>query len=295
MIPQQKGTIIKTPDSTPGLLFVNGQQKPFRLEGIWNLPVAPMVNMSVNVEFDATGSITRLSAVDTQQEARVKLEQMGGIAKDGGMEVLTFARKWIGELAARMGKVALSAAVILWVAWFFMPTVTIVQQFVLSRALSFWEILALGLSNQLAPLQFVEVSHGLLSIIGLAAIAAPFAAPFVRHPRARLLYAMPLLFLMLVGVGVLYDINHAVGEAIDNVKRSVTYVPGNPAWNIKQNDALREVPNRVEEAFLKTFSIDYGFFLVVMASLVLAVQVRKHPGFVTAGNVARSPTSGFVS
>jgi hypothetical protein len=89
-----------------------------------------MVNIAVNVEFDATGSISRLTAVDNQQEAMVKLEQMGGIAKDGGMETLAVARKWMGELAARMDEVALSAAVILWIAWFFLPTMTIVQQFV---------------------------------------------------------------------------------------------------------------------------------------------------------------------
>jgi hypothetical protein len=161
--------------------------------------------------------------------------------------------------------------------------------------LSFWDILALGLSNQLLPMQFVEVSHGLLSIIGLAAIAAPFAAPFVRHRRARFLYAMPLLFLILVGVGVSYRCNHAMGEALDEMKRGVTYVPGNPQWNLKQNAALQAVPDQVAQAFLKTFSIDYGFFIVVVASLVLDVQVRKHPAFTTAGNVTGSPSTGFVS
>jgi len=295
MAPQQRGTIIKVPDSTPGLLFVNGQQKPFTLERIWNLPVAPMVNMAVNVEFDAADSIARLTAVDAQHEATVKLEQMGGMAKDGGIEVVAIARKWINVLAARMGKVGLGAAVVLWIAWFFMPTVTILQDFVVSRALTFWEFLALSLSNELVPLHFVAVSHGLLSIIGLAAIAAPFAAPFVRHPRAKFLYAMPLLFLILAGMDVSYEASHAINEAVDNVKRNVTYVQGNPAWNQKQAAALSGVEDQVEQAFLKTFSIDYGFFVVVIASLVLAVQVRKHPAFETAGSVARSPTAGFVS
>ena len=36
-----RGTIIKVPDSTPGLVIVNGAQKSFTLESVWRAPVAP--------------------------------------------------------------------------------------------------------------------------------------------------------------------------------------------------------------------------------------------------------------
>lgn len=50
-----RGTIIKTPDNSPGLLVVDGQQKSFLLPGIWRSPVAPSPNMAVEVElFGAT-------------------------------------------------------------------------------------------------------------------------------------------------------------------------------------------------------------------------------------------------
>jgi hypothetical protein len=41
-----RSTIVKVPDASPGLLFLNGQQKPFTLEGVWKSPVAPAPNSS---------------------------------------------------------------------------------------------------------------------------------------------------------------------------------------------------------------------------------------------------------
>jgi hypothetical protein len=294
MTPQPRGTIIKTPDSTPGLLFVNGQQKPFTLEGIWKSPVAPAVNMPVDVEFDGAGSIKGLAAVDPQQVAREKLSQFGGAAQERGKVAAVMAQQGIGALAARMGKAALGATVILWLAWFFMPVVT-VEQYADSRAFTFWEFLALGLSNENAPLQFVMLSHGLLSILGLAAIAAPFAAPFVRHGRARLLYALPLLLLFLAGVSIVYDGARAISDATAGAKRSVTYDGGNPAYNRQQQIALEGVEDRLEEALLKRFSIDYGAFVVVIASIVLAVRGLKHPGYGNTGSVYQPPAGGAAA
>ena len=64
--PKIRGTIVKVPDATPGLLFVNGQQKSFMLEGIWKSPVAPALNMTVDVELDAAGAVTGVAVVDSQ-------------------------------------------------------------------------------------------------------------------------------------------------------------------------------------------------------------------------------------
>ena len=50
MTPRLRETIIRTPDSSPGLLVVDGQQKSFTLEGAWKSPVAPALNMAVDVE-----------------------------------------------------------------------------------------------------------------------------------------------------------------------------------------------------------------------------------------------------
>jgi hypothetical protein len=293
MTPQLRGTIIKTPDSTPGLLIVGGQQKTFTLAGAWNSEVAPAVNMAVDIEFDGAGSIRGLTVVDRQKEAREKLEKIGGVAQQHGREAAEIARHGIGALAARMGKVTLVATVILWLAWFFMPALSVHQ--IITSTCTFWQFLALDLSNQMLPLQLVVGSHGLLSILGLAAIAAPFGAPFVKHPRAKLLYAMPLAFLVLVAVAAVWNGSHAISEAGDMVKASVTYVPGNPQWNRQQAQPMQGVTDRLADTLLNDLSVGYGVFVIVIASLVLAVQVLRRPARASAGSVARPPTAGIVS
>ena len=226
-----RGTIIKTPDTSPGLLIADGQQKTFTLEGAWKSQVAPAVNMAVDIELDGAGFITSLTAVDQQQAAREKLADRRRGARAG--EVAAIASQGVGALAARMGKATLVATVILWIAWFFMPVLTVQQLRV--TGIYFWGFLALGLSN---VLELSLSSHGLLSIIGLAAIAAPFAAPFVRHPRAKFLYAMPLAYLILVAMAVLWDYNHAISEAQDTVNR--IYPNGVPAGFMQRQLAVFE-------------------------------------------------------
>jgi len=61
---RMRGTVIKVPGSTPGLILVNGQQKTFLLENVWLSPVAPMANMTVEVSTDASGSIAAMTVVD---------------------------------------------------------------------------------------------------------------------------------------------------------------------------------------------------------------------------------------
>lgn len=289
-----RASILRVPGDSPGLLIVDGQQWPFTLDRVWKSPVAPSVNMVVDVDFDGQGNITAITAVDPHQAAREKLNQIGGAAQQHGKEAALIARQGVGALAARMGKVALGAATILWIAWFFMPVLT-VQQIVGARAITFWDFLALDLSNAMLPLQLVASSHGLLSIIGLLAIAAPFAAPFIRRPRAKFLYAMPLLYLILVGVAVVYDCNQAIDEAAGMAKRSVTVVQGNPRWNQQQQLAMQGVTDRLEQLLLDSVSIDYGAFVIVIASFFLAIQTLRHPGYENTGRLAVSPIGGVSS
>jgi hypothetical protein len=202
-----RGTIIKVPDATPGLLVVDGRQLPFSLEGLWRSPVAPAANMSVDVELDSAGSVASVSVVDAQQIARERLEQFGGIAQQQGKVAAEMARQGVGTLAARMGTAPLVAAVAIWVAWFFLPAITITF-FTESRSFTFWEILGLNLQN---PFNLTG-SHGLFGLIGLLAIAAPFARPFVVHPKASWLNALPLAFVVLAVGRLLYNINRAAGN-----------------------------------------------------------------------------------
>ncbi|MEW5977627.1 MAG: hypothetical protein AB1898_17675 [Acidobacteriota bacterium] len=242
-----RGTIIKVPDSTPGLLFVNNEQKAFTLEGIWKSGVAPAANMAVDVEVDGFGNITGLTVVDAQQIAKEKLNQFSGLAQEQGKQAAVIARQGIGALAARMGKVPLGATVVLWVSWFFLPAVTLNLGFLGSKSFTFWDLLAIDLGNLMNT---AAGTHGLFAFLGLASIAAPLAAPFVMHPRANYLNATPLAYLLLTYLKMRWDFSQAFGKAAGEV-----------------GTAMKEMGDM--------FSIGVGFYLLILASIVLTVHAFK--------------------
>jgi hypothetical protein len=129
-----RATIIKVPDNNPGLLVVDGAQKPFVLPGVWMSPVAPAPNQVVDVVVDSAGAVTSVTAVDPQQLAKERMNQLSGAAQEHGKQAADMARAGVGALAARMGKVALGASVGVWIAWFFLPAV-VVSMLGISRSL----------------------------------------------------------------------------------------------------------------------------------------------------------------
>lgn len=83
---RMRGTIVKVPDATPGLVMISGQQKQFTLEGIWKSPVAPAANQTVDVDLSASGAVIAVTVVDVQQLAREQMKQLGGVAQERGKE-----------------------------------------------------------------------------------------------------------------------------------------------------------------------------------------------------------------
>jgi len=252
-----RGNIIKVPDSSPGLLFIGGEQKSFTLEQIWKSPLAPAPNMVVDVDLDAAGNITGITAVDAQQLAKERLNQFSGVAQEQGKQVAAMAKVGVGALADRMGKVALIATVSAWVAWFFLPAGGLNLGFLGSKSFTFWELLAINLSN---PMNMANGSHGLFALLGLVAIATPFAVPFLKHPQAKYLNAMLLAYLVLTPLKILWDFNQAVGK----FGRAADPADG----------VLKEMMDLI--------SIGLGMYVLLAAGIVLAVQAFKgRPSSVT--------------
>jgi hypothetical protein len=238
-------TIIKVPDATPGLVFVNGQQKTFALEGVWKSPVVPVANMTVEVDLDGTGAITAISVVDSQQLAKERLNQLGGVAQERGKEAAKLAQEGVGALAARMGAVSLGAAVLLWIAWFFLPAAGIGGGMMASMSFTFWNLLGIDFNNPQTVMTGSR-DHGLIALIGLAAIAAPFAAPFIRAPWSKYLYAAPLAYFVIGVIAIFMNESKAFGDL-----------------------AKMGAPN--------PFSWSWGVFVVALAAMVLAAHVMKGP------------------
>src|SRR5579871_2183924 len=182
-----RATVIKVPDASPGLLFINGQQKQFLLEGVWKSAVAPAANMTVDVDLDGSGGISAITVVDAKEVGAQKLDEALGVAKEQGARALNVLLPMLRSLTARMGAVSLGAAVLVWISWFFFTSASVNVGGQVS--FTFWNLL--GIDFDKPESIATGGSHGLFSLLGLIAIAVPFFAPFLRVTWAKFLNAAP--------------------------------------------------------------------------------------------------------
>jgi hypothetical protein len=236
-----KGTIIKVPDATAGIVFANGQQHYFTLERVWKSPVAPAANQGVDVEFDGTGAITAVTVLNQQVGNQDKLHDLGGVAQEKGKEAAKLAQQGVGALAAKMGMVPMIVAVVVVITFFFLPAASIAGGFVAALTFTFWGLLGIDFGDPTTVLSGGG-SHGIWSIIGLVAIVAPFVAPFIRVAWSKYLNAAPLGYILISTIVIYYDQNKAFGQLI----------PG-----------------------ASPFSFSWGFYLLVILAAVLGTGALK--------------------
>jgi hypothetical protein len=237
-----RGTIIKVPDATPGLLLLNGRQCSFTLEGVWRSAVAPAPNQSVIVDLDSAGAPLSITVVDQQQIAKEKLAELSGVAGERGKVLLVQIQNLLSVLAARMGAVTLGVAVLIWIAWFLIRAAGIGGGGEDVASYTFWKLIGTNLADQGSVIDGGH-ARGWLRIIGFCAIVAPFLAPFIRETWSRYLNAAPLA-VVLLGWFVLHE-NMAGG--------------------------LSEMGQD------NPFSYKWGFYLLLAACLVLAANALKKP------------------
>jgi pSer/pThr/pTyr-binding forkhead associated (FHA) protein len=199
-----------------------------------------------------------------QRIAREQLDDLGALAQAHGKQAAALAGSGLGRISAHMGRVALGAAIALWLAWFVLPSISF-SVLVLEKSFTFWDLLGFDLTNTLT--QNWEPSHGLGSLLGLAALAAPFAVPFMKDARGKYLYAAPLVFLGLVVLKLFWDFR-GVLSLLDDGKG--------------KNDFAGAVADGIAQAILNTVSLELGAPLLLICSLVLATRsLRGSPS--TAG------------
>ncbi len=172
------------------------------------------------------------------------LSQLAGAAQEQGKEAAKLAKQGIGAMAARMGKVPFGAAVLLWIAWFLLPAANLSGRAVYNQSYTFWSLIGTDFTSML--LMQRATSHGLFTIIGLIASAAPFAVPFLRTSWARYLNAAPLAYVLVAWIAIYLDENKAFGTI-----------------------AIEEGAN--------PFSLSWGIFVLTFAAIVLAAGALKKP------------------
>jgi hypothetical protein len=245
-----RGSIIKVPNATPGLLMVNGNQKQFTLEGIWRSQSAPAPNQTVEVDFDEAGNIVGISVVDPAQIAREKFSDIsnkvsgaiGDFTKGQGADGAKVAQDVFRKFVARVGAVTLGASVLLWICLFFVTGYQLNLGFIGSQSYTLWDFIGLNMNPNLgAP----EVNHGFWGLIGIVCIFAPVIVPFISNPLAKFGSALPLVYLVI---------------AILMEKSSINRV--------------LQVPAGVPDNGLG-FTMQIGGYLALACAVVLAAMVLK--------------------
>jgi hypothetical protein len=244
--PKTRGTIVKVPDASPGLLFFNGQQKPFTVDDTWKSPVAPAPNMTVDVDLDSLGAIKALTVVDSAQLNKERMAQLSGVAQERGKEAAKMAQQGVGALAARMGTMALASAVVVVIAYFFLPSASIAAGMVTGQTYTFSTLLGTDFNNMAQAMGATGSSLGLLGILGFVALVAPFAAPFIRTPWSHYLYAAPLGIVIIGWLAIYMNENKAFGDL-------------------------------AKLAGSSPFSFSWGLYVLALAAIVLATGALKKP------------------
>jgi len=237
-----RGTIIKVPDATPGILLISGKQYSFTLEGVWNSAVAPAPNQVVTAEISSTGVVTSITIVDQQQIAKEKFAELSGVAQERGKVVAGQIQQGIGALAARMGPVALAAAVVIWICWYLLPVAGVGGGGEQVASWTYHNLLGTNLTDP-GAMSEGTTSRGFFRFLGFIAIVAPFLVPFIRTPWSRYLNAAPLAIVV-------------IGWLVIHQSMASTFAQmgaDNP------------------------FSYKWGFYLLVVACLVLATGALKKP------------------
>jgi hypothetical protein len=258
-MPRIRGNIIKVPDANPGLLFVNGQQKPFTsMNVVWKSPVPMAVNMVVEVEFDGVGNIAALTAVDTQHLSGQPMGQPPGIQQQGTQQAGGTSGQAFDNIAARFGgKVALGAIAALLLAWFALPAVS-VSVVIVSKGFTFWEISGFDFNNPLAIMGGAS-SIGFWGLLGLIAVFAPVVGPFLKNPKAKFLNLLPFAFIAGTCLRIWWDVSSLAAEATTPARNSIF---GGPA----------ESPLK---GMMDAFSVSFGAYILVLAAVVLAAFAFK--------------------
>jgi len=148
------------------------------------------------------------------------------------------------------GAMPFIATIVAWICWFNLPGATVslsVQQLSATNvSATFWQ--ALGLD----PTNMTNMNIGGPGIVGVLIVIcllAPFAVPFIRNKSARLLYAAPLLA-FIVGVAMVEHIFSAWRQ----------YLP-------------TQYFNLSDQGVIATSSLGIGAYLVGLASIAAAAAI----------------------
>jgi hypothetical protein len=113
----------------------------------------------------------------------------------------------IAGILTPLGLMPFVATILCWICWFELPGVTISALGAMQPGLTLWGALAFGKTESGSMEIGGDASHGILSVLVVICLLAPFAVPFIRHRLARFIYAAPLFGFVVGGLAIASALN----------------------------------------------------------------------------------------
>jgi hypothetical protein len=247
---KKRGKILRDTGAGPGILMVEGRQYPFFLEEVWRSEEAPRVGMVTDVDFNDHDEVVAVTAVPESQLAREQAEIAMAAAKERGAALASGA-------VAKFGVPSLIAAAVLVIGWFMLPAASVEVPFGGNIHVTFWHILGLLNSGNIAASMATGTSpsSGIYGLLGVVAIAGPFVHHFWKDKRAVLGGLLPLVFMLLVALMVRSALDGAMGGGTEG--------------------AFGEFAREARAEAMKAISVGSGVYVALVASLYFAMVGAK--------------------
>jgi hypothetical protein len=275
---RQRGRVLRDTSLGDGLVFVAGNQYPFRLEGTWKSEFAPKVNMPVDVDFDAAGAVVCIRGINPQSLAGEQAAQALGAAQETAKKVAAeFQSKGLPVILSYVqliGGGRVVAIIALIAGWFWLNTVAIDAGFLGKQGFSFYDALKLLNQGGAAGLAALgggmrNASAGFYGFLAIVAVMAPLLPYVIKDRRAWLGSAAPLGLMLLVVLIAYWKISHGMSEATGAFGSQTA----------EMEEYARQMASEARKQVMQAVSLGLGAYLSIVASVYLAftgwVKYRK--------------------
>ena len=275
----RRGRILRDTAAGNGLVFVDGKQYLFRLEGMWRSEFAPTVNALVDVEFDERGQLIALRSAPVEAVAAEQTTQAFNAAKAStrtlAHDVRSDALPAMVQHAQAIGYPTLIALAALLLGWFYFSAVSMSLGSGGRLAATFYQLLKLLNVRGIQDL----AGGGGAGIYGLICFVCCGAVllPRVWHDR-RVHYALlaPLVFMVVIGLLV----RHKFAVQMSGFEDAASQF-GSQAGSLGDPRARQfasQFADRIVAQARNSISIDFGAWLSLAAGIYLAWQGIRQAG-----------------
>jgi hypothetical protein len=263
----KRGRILRDTSLGEGLVFVDGNQYPFRLESLWKSEYAPKVNMAVDAEFDDQGRLIALRSASSQSAGGEQAAQAVGAAQEAAKK---FAADFqarglpvIIEQAQKIGYPTLGAFAAVVLGWFFLPAASMNMGFLGKNSVTFYQGLKLLNASGLEGMAALAGggSAGFYGFLAFVSLLAVFLPQFWKDKRAVWGMAAPLALMLLVAALAYFKISSQYSEAQEAAAQF---------GGAEYQQMAKQMADQAAAEMRKAISIGFGTYLALIGAAYLA-------------------------